>query len=269
MDNAARARQRILALFLPLTAVLYIGAEGLTPKGLDQVVQTRATAFEVLPIAAAHPAQLYVAGSLALLALGALAVSYAAIAALVRDRGSAMATVAALMGGIGAFCGALVNVLVYPSLAAVATAHLSQDAAARFLVTAFNSGFGHAFLYAYFIGIFAAPVLMGLPCGAAGAYRAGWRYCSSSAWKSPSRCNPKASSSSWRTPCHLRWRWSCWPPGSGRRLPCRPATTRSRASYLYSRIYRLPQPGPEGTLHEGLSSARGGQRRRQDTPRRG
>jgi hypothetical protein len=72
-----------------------------------------------------------------------------------------VATVAALIGGLGAFCGALVNVLVYPSLAAVATAHLSQDAAARFLVTAFNSGFGHAFLYAYFIGIFAAPVLMG------------------------------------------------------------------------------------------------------------
>jgi hypothetical protein len=142
MDNAARARQRILALSLPLTAVLYIGAEGLTPKGLDQVVQTRATAFKVLPIAAAHPAQLYVAGSLALLALGALAVSYAAIAALVRDRGSAVATVAALIGGLGAFCGALVNVLVYPSLAAVATAHLSQDAAARFLVTAFNSGLG-------------------------------------------------------------------------------------------------------------------------------
>ena len=71
-----------------------------------------------------------------------------------------MATVAALIGGLGAFCGAIVNVLVYPSLAAVATAHLSQDAAARFLVTAFNSGFGHAFLYPYSIGIFAAPVLM-------------------------------------------------------------------------------------------------------------
>jgi hypothetical protein len=70
MDNAARARQRILALFLPLTAVLYIGAEGLTPKGLDQVVQTRATAFKVLAIATKHPAQLYLAGSLALLALG-------------------------------------------------------------------------------------------------------------------------------------------------------------------------------------------------------
>jgi MFS family permease len=161
MDNAARARQRILALFLTLTAVLYIGAEGLTPKGLDQVVQTRATAFRVLPIAAKHPAQLYVAGSLALLALGGLAVSYAAIAALVRNRGSAVATVAALIGGIGAFCGAIVNVLVFPNLAAAATAHLSGGAAARFLVTTFNSGFGHVFLYAYFIGIYAAPALMG------------------------------------------------------------------------------------------------------------
>ena len=92
-----------------------------------------ATAFKVLAIAAKHPTQLYVAGSLALLGLGALAVSYAAIAALVRDRGSAVATVAALIGGIGAFCGAITNVLVFPNLAAAATAHLTRDEAARFL----------------------------------------------------------------------------------------------------------------------------------------
>ncbi len=161
MDNAARTRQRVLALFLPIAAVLYISAEALSPKGTDQVIQTTATAFKVLAIAAEHPTQLYVAGSLALLGLGALAVSYAAIAALVRNRGSALATVAALIGGIGAFCGAIVNVLVFPNLAAAATAHLTRDAAARFLVTTFNSGFGHVFLYAYFIGIYAAPALMG------------------------------------------------------------------------------------------------------------
>jgi hypothetical protein len=161
MDNVARTRQRMLALFPPIAAVLYISAEGLTPKGLDQPILTMATAFKVLPIAAKHPAQLYVSGSLALLALGALAVSYMAIAALVRGRGSAVAIVAALIGGLGAFCGAMVNVLVYPNLAAAATAHLSRGAAARFLVTTFNSGFAHVFLGAYFIGIFAAPVLMG------------------------------------------------------------------------------------------------------------
>ena len=116
MDNAARTRQRVLAIFLPVTAVLYISAEALSPKGTDQVISTTATALKVLPIAARHPAQLYVAGSLALLGLGGLAVSYAAIAALVRNRGSALATVAALIGGLGAFCGAITNVLVYPNL---------------------------------------------------------------------------------------------------------------------------------------------------------
>jgi hypothetical protein len=161
MDNAARTRQRLLALFLPLAAVLYISAEALSPKGTDQVISTTATALKVLPIAAKYPAQLYVAGSLAILALGALAVSCAAIATLARNRGSALATVAALIGGIGAFCGAIVNVLVYPNLVAAATAHLTPGAAARFLVTTFTSGFGHVFLYAYFIGEYAAPVLMG------------------------------------------------------------------------------------------------------------
>jgi hypothetical protein len=161
MDNAAQTRQRVLALFLPIAAAFYISAEALSPKGTDQVITTTATAFNVLAIAANHPTRIYVAGSLALLALGALAVSYAAIAALVRNRGSALATVAALIGGIGAFCGAITNVLVFPNLAAAAAAHLTPDAAARFLVTTFNSGFGQVFIAVYFIGIFAAPVLMG------------------------------------------------------------------------------------------------------------
>ena len=99
MDNAARTRQRVPAIFLPVAAVLYISAEALSPKGTDQVIPTTATALKVLPIAARHPAQLYVAGSPALLGPGDLAVSYAAIAALVRNRGSALATVAALIGG--------------------------------------------------------------------------------------------------------------------------------------------------------------------------
>ena len=124
MDNAARTRQRVLAIFLPVTAVLYISAAP-SPKGTGQVISTTATALKVLPIAARHPARLYVAGSLALLGLGGLAVSYAAIAVLVRNRGSALATVAALIGGLGAFCGAITNVLVYPNLAAAATAHLT------------------------------------------------------------------------------------------------------------------------------------------------
>ena len=162
MDNASRARQRVLALFLPIAAVLYIGGEALSPKGTDQMVTTTATALKVLPIAAQHPTQLYLASWLVLLGLGALAVSYAAIATLVRDRGSTLATVAALIGVLGAFCGAIVNVLVYPSLAAAATAHVSRDAAAKVLVTAFNSEFGHVFIYLYAASEYLAPLLMAI-----------------------------------------------------------------------------------------------------------
>jgi hypothetical protein len=161
MDSTARIRQRVLALFLPLAAVLYVSAEALNPRGTDQVLSTMADALRVLPIAALHPVQLYVSGSLSLLALGALAVSYAAIATLVRGRGSGIAIIAVLLGGLGAFCGALVNVLVGVNLAAAATAHLTSEAAARFLVTSFNSGFEHVFSGLYILGIFAAPVLMG------------------------------------------------------------------------------------------------------------
>lgn len=162
MDSAARIRQRILALFLPLAALFYVSCEALNPKGTDIPILTMADALKVLPIAAQHPGQLYVSGTLSLLALGALAVSWAAIATLVRGRGAALATVAALLGGIGAFCGALVNVLVGVNLAAAATAPISHAAAGHFLVTTFNSGFAQVFMNVYIAGIYVAPVLMGI-----------------------------------------------------------------------------------------------------------
>lgn len=161
MLKAARARQRMLAIFLPIAAVLYISCEALDPKGTDQVVTDMATGLKLLAIAGRHPTQLYVAGTLSLLALGAVAVSYAAIALLITGRGWVLATVAALLGGIGAFCGAVTNVLVGINLAAAATARTSPDAAARFLMTAFNSGAGQFFTYLYFAGEFTAPFLMG------------------------------------------------------------------------------------------------------------
>ena len=60
---------RLLAAFLPVTAVLYIGAEALDPRGTDQVVTNTATALRLLPIASAHSSQLYLSGSLSVLAL--------------------------------------------------------------------------------------------------------------------------------------------------------------------------------------------------------
>jgi hypothetical protein len=161
VHRSVRARQRILAIFLPVAAVLYVSAEALDPRGTDQIVTTTSAGVKLLAIAAKHPGQLYVAGTLSIFALGALAVSYAALALLVPHRGWVVATVGALVGGIGAFCGAIVNVLVGISLAAAATAHTAPDAGARFLVTSFNSGAGQLFTYLYFITEYTAPVIMG------------------------------------------------------------------------------------------------------------
>ena len=160
--NAARTRQRLLAAFLPVTAALYIGAEALNPRGTDQVVTNTATALRLLPIAAAHSSQLYLSGSLSVLALGGLAVSYAAIATLVTGRGWVIATIAALLGGLGAFAGALFNVLVGVGLAAAASAHTTPTAAARLLVTSFGSGPAQIAEYVYVAGEYAAPVVMGV-----------------------------------------------------------------------------------------------------------
>jgi hypothetical protein len=162
MGNAARARLRLLAVFLPVTAVLYVGAEALDPRGTDQVVTSTAVALKLLPIAWAHSSQLYLSGSLSVLALGGLAVSYAAIAALVTGRGWVIATIAALLGGLGAFAGAMLNVIGGISLATAASAHMTQTAAARFLVTSFGSVPSHVVEYVYFASEYAAPVVMGV-----------------------------------------------------------------------------------------------------------
>src|SRR5580693_1422849 len=53
---------RLLAAFLPVTAVLYIGAEALDPRGTDQVATNTATALRLLPIASARSSQLYLSG---------------------------------------------------------------------------------------------------------------------------------------------------------------------------------------------------------------
>jgi len=109
LDRSGRLRRRLLAIWLPITALLYMGTELLNPKGTDQLITTTATALKVLPIAAKHSSQLYLSGSVTEIALAALAASYFAIATLVRRRGSTLATIAAIVGAVGAFCGVVAN----------------------------------------------------------------------------------------------------------------------------------------------------------------
>jgi hypothetical protein len=162
MNTVARSRQQVLAMFLPVSAGLLLIGTMLTPKGLDQIIMTKATALTVLPIAAAHTNQLYISNLLLLFGLGGLAVSFAAIATLVRDRGAALATTAALVGGFGAFCGALGNVLPGFNLAATVTAHLSREAARDYLVATFTSWVGEALLVGCLGSLLVGTILMAI-----------------------------------------------------------------------------------------------------------
>ena len=150
MNSALTTRTRILALFPPLAAVLLLVGEALTPKGLDHPIST-ARAVKELPIALAHSDRLYFSNLLVIFGLGALGVSFAAIAVLVRERGSTLATVAAVVGGLAGFCGGLANVLVGYDLAAAATAHTTPGAAEQVLVTA-NRGWAFDVIFVGYLG---------------------------------------------------------------------------------------------------------------------
>jgi hypothetical protein len=150
VNSTRSTRTRVLAVFPPLAAVLLLVGEALTPKGLDHPISMSRAAKE-LPIAAAHLDRLYFSNLLVIFGLGALGVSFAAIAVLIRERGATIATVAAVVGGLAGFCGALANVLIGYDLAAAATARTTTAAAEHILVSA-NRGWVFDVVFVVYLG---------------------------------------------------------------------------------------------------------------------
>ena len=144
-------RLRLLSLSLPAAAILLLVGQALTPTGLDHPITKLSTAVRELPIAAANSERLYVANLLVIFGLGALGLSFAAIATLVRERGSGLATLAAVVGGLACFCGALVNTFVGYDLAAAAAADTSRAAGEEVLLAA-NRGWVFDLLLAVYLG---------------------------------------------------------------------------------------------------------------------
>lgn len=162
-ETAVQARKEhrppVLALFLPLAAAFLMLGEVLTPKGLDKPITTLTAALKVVPIGAAHADQLYFSNMLVILGLGALGVSFSAIARLARDRDAVIAAAAATIGGLAAFCGALANMLVGFNLAAAATAHVTPGAAAQVLVSGDTSAVSKVLLAVYLGGGLVAIIM--------------------------------------------------------------------------------------------------------------
>ena len=157
--NEYRSGPGVLALFPPLAAALLMLGEVLTPAGLDKPTTTVGAVLKALPIGAAHSTQVYVSNLLVIFGLGALGVSFPAIATLAGERRAVVGTAAALLGGFAAFCGALANMLVGFNLAAAATAHTTAAAAAQVLVSADTSVVSNVLLIAYLGGGLVAIIL--------------------------------------------------------------------------------------------------------------
>ncbi len=105
--------------------------------------------------------QVYFSNMLVIFGLGTLGVSFFAIAVLASDRDRVLATIAAVIGWFGAFCGAVVNVLIGFNLAAAATAR-APSTAAQILVSGNTAAVAKVFFIGYLAGIPVATILTGI-----------------------------------------------------------------------------------------------------------
>jgi hypothetical protein len=78
------------------------------------------------------------------------------------SRHAAIAAIAGVIGGFGAVCGVVVNVLVGYDVAAVAAAHTTPAAAASVLVSANTSAAFVVFIVGYIGGVLVATILSGV-----------------------------------------------------------------------------------------------------------
>jgi len=162
VGSTGASGRRLLAVFPPIAALLLAMGVALAPKGLNQPITGMDTALRELPIAAAHPGQLYVSSVLGIFGLGAMAVAFAAIATLARHRGFGLARTAAAIGGFACLCGVVVAVLIGFDLAGAATADATTRAAARVLVSINTAWASTALLIAYVGGLVVASLLAGV-----------------------------------------------------------------------------------------------------------
>lgn len=160
--GTARTNAHHLPAVPLVTVALLVVGQALTPRGLDRPITTTATALHELPIAAAHSSQLYLSNLLVVFGLAALGVTFSIIGRLISGPGSTPAMWAAVVGGVGALCGALGNLTVGFNLAAAATAHTTTAAAAQVLTSGGTSVASYVLFVSYLGGVSLATILTGM-----------------------------------------------------------------------------------------------------------
>ena len=161
--NPIDSRRRLLAGAMVATPLVFAAANVTFPSGTFQYTGTTEHALDALEATAAAPGRVRVASLLLVAAAVLLAVSFAAVASMVRERGARLATAAAVLGVIGSAGLVLVTSWLGLSVYAAQQSDLSKDAAATYLVTLTNdSGLGNIAGGCYMLGLLLGSILMGV-----------------------------------------------------------------------------------------------------------
>jgi biotin carboxylase len=158
-SSAWEVRRRLLALSLPLAAVLLVIGEAAMPKGLDSQSSSLASTTKQVMIAARHVGRFEAASLLIIFGLAAAAVSFSAIATLANRRGALFATIAAVIGAVALTCGIAANSTDNLALAEAAAVHPAATVAGKIWVHVDTSPFANTLAVVYFFGWMVAIVL--------------------------------------------------------------------------------------------------------------
>jgi hypothetical protein len=165
MDRTYRALLAVVAAAAPLLLVAGVAA---TPHDGDQHVTNAQNAASELAAAGAHQTGLLLGSTMVIFGLGLLGVAFGTIGVLVRGRGSRWALAAVLLGGLGGFGAAILNVLVGLVPVAEVRSSMSDDARASLLVSVQGGHIGGPFALSYFGGL-----ILGALCAGVALWRSG------------------------------------------------------------------------------------------------
>ena len=159
VTGSSSVRQRLFAFSLPVAAILLVVGEAVMPKGLDTQSSSLASTTRQVLIAGRHVDRFDVASLLIIFGLAVAAVSFAAIAVLVRGRGARFATVAVVLAVVALTCGVIANATDNLALAEGAAVHPAASVAGRMWVHIDSSPLANTLGVLYFFGWIVAIVL--------------------------------------------------------------------------------------------------------------
>jgi hypothetical protein len=161
MTSTLASRRRLLAAAVVATPFSLATGNTLFPAKSFQMPGTTAHALETLTATAGAPGRVLAGSLFEVVGFTLLAVTFAAVASLVRSRGGATATAAAVLGVVGSVGGILVTCWLGLSVYAASRTPIPQEAKAAYLVSlTHSSGVGMIGGVCFLAGLVGGSVLL-------------------------------------------------------------------------------------------------------------